>query len=77
MNHDILHQIEHNPDLGAKITVTSLFISIFIRIIENDHVHPIIMDLAQLAAWLIGAFVGCLTAISYIKRLFFEKKTNK
>lgn len=73
---DIVHQIEHNPDLGAKITFTHFFIAIIIRIFEGNHVNPVIMDLAQLFAWLIGGLVGCLTAVSYIKRLFFDKKKH-
>ena len=74
---DLIHQIEHNPDYGAKITLGHLFIAFFIRVFEGDHVNPIIMDVAQLGAWLIGIVVGCLTAVSYIKKLFEDKKHKR
>ena len=70
---DFVHQIEHNPDFGARLTAGHFFLALFIGILESDHVNPLVMDLAQLGAWLIAIVVGVLTSISYLKKIFSKK----
>jgi len=67
---DFIHQIDHDPSYGAKWTLCSFGISLFIqfKFLEGEHVNPIIMDIFQLGAWAVAIVVGTFTAVSYVKK---------
>lgn len=69
----ITDTIINNPKVGATVTAATLAASNILPIINGDHIDPLFMDLLQAGAWATTIFVGILTAIGWIKKMFFDK----
>jgi hypothetical protein len=73
----ITDTIINNPSSGAAITATSLAASNILPIINGGHIDPFFMDVLQAGAWSTTILVGVLTAIGWIKKMFFDKHKTK
>ena len=73
----ITDTIINNPSSGAAITATALVASNILPIINGDHIDPFFMDVLQAGAWATTILVGILTAIGWIKKMFFDKHKTK
>lgn len=73
LNPSITDTIINNPKAGAIVTGTSLAASNVLPILNGDHIDPLFMDLLQAGAWITTIFVGVLTTIGWIKKMFFDK----
>lgn len=69
----ITDSIINNPKAGAALTATSLAVSNILPVINGDHIDPFFMDVLQAGAWGTTILVGLLTAIGWIKKMFFDK----
>lgn len=69
----IIDTIINNPKTGALATASSLAASNILPIINGDHIDPLFMDVLQAGAWATTILVGVLTAIGWIKKMFFDK----
>ena len=69
----LIDTIINNPKAGAVITGTSLAASNILPIVNGGHIDPFFMDLLQAGAWITTIAVGVLTAIGWIKKMFFDK----
>lgn len=73
----ITDTIINNPSSGAAITATALAASNVLPLINGDHIDPFFMDVLQAGAWATTILVGVLTAIGWIKKMFFDKHKTK
>lgn len=73
LDSSITDTIINNPKMGAAVTATSLAASNVLPIINGDHIDPFFMDVLQAGAWGTTILVGVLTAIGWIKKMFFDK----
>lgn len=73
----ITDSIINNPKAGAALTATSLAASNILPVINGDHIDPLFMDVLQAGAWATTILVGVLTAIGWIKKMFFDKDKPK
>lgn len=73
----ITDSIINNPKAGAIVTASTLAASNILPIINGDHIDPLFMDFLQAGAWLTTILVGVLTAIGWIKKMFFDKNNTK
>ena len=73
----ITDSIINNPSSGAAVTATTLAASNILPIINGDHIDPLFMDVLQAGAWGTTILVGILTAIGWIKKMFFDKQKPK
>lgn len=77
LDSSITDTIINNPKMGAAVTATSLAASNVLPIINGDHIDPFFMDVLQAGAWGTTILVGVLTAIGWIKKMFFDKTKPK
>lgn len=63
-----IETIEMHPMAGTSITIGSVFIGAMIKIVDNGHINPVIMDIVQLGAWSTAILVGAFTIRSYVKK---------
>ena len=69
----ITDSIINNPKAGAALTATSLAASNILPVINGDHIDPFFFVFLQAGAWGTTILVGLLTAIGWIKKMFFDK----
>lgn len=69
----ITDTIINNPKVGAVVTASTLAASNVLPVINGDHIDPLFMDILQAGAWATTILVGILTAIGWIKKMFFDK----
>lgn len=67
-----IEEINMHPEVGAKITMGHFCIGLFVSILKEGHINPLIMDVVQLFAWIVAIAVGCLTVVGYLVK-FFKK----
>lgn len=76
----IQHQvnyIETNPNVGATLSISHVFIAFFIHIFDNGRINPVVMDLFQIGAWSVAMIVGVISIIGFLKKALTQIPTRK
>lgn len=63
-----IENIENHPETGASLTVAHVLLAMVVKLIDNGHINPLIMDIFQLLAWCVAIVVGILTIIGFTKK---------
>ena len=70
----LIDTILNNPKVGAIATATLFTSANVLPFIDHGHINPLFMDVLQACAWCTTIFVGTLTIISWMKKIFWKEK---